>query len=120
MLDVSCLNCNAPLVIVTNLGNITGLVEAAPAGRCIKIRRAPGTVHSYYLNSRLVMREIMEAGKPVPDPAGVPGALRWDVPGSIMLDSASSAGQRVATQGTWELVIDTRTSTVIHFMFKSK
>ena len=66
-----------------------------------------------YLNSTLVMREIMEAGKPVPDPGGVPGALRWNVPGSIMLGSA-----RVATQGTWELVIDTRTSTVLHFVFK--
>ncbi len=60
-----------------------------------------------YLNSRLVMREIMEAGKAVPDPGGVPGALRWDVPGAVS-----------GTKGTWELVIDPKSSTVLHFVFK--
>jgi hypothetical protein len=54
------------------------------------------------------MKEIMEAGKPVPDPAGVPGGLRWNVPGAVN-----------GSKGTWELVIDPKTSTVLHFVFKT-
>ena len=53
----------------------------------------------------------MEAGKAVkavPDPGGVPGGLRWDVPGAVN-----------GSKGTWELVIDTKSSTVLHFVFKS-
>ena len=49
----------------------------------------------------------MEAGKAVPDPGGVPGGLRWDVPGAVN-----------GTQGTWELVIDPKSSKVLHFVFK--
>lgn len=55
----------------------------------------------------MVMQEIMRAGKPVADPGGVPGALRWDVPGAL--------GK---TSGTWQLVVDPATKTVLHFLFK--
>jgi len=51
-----------------------------------------GTKARPYGDSRLVMKEIMEAGKAVPDPGGVPGGLRWDVPGAVN-----------GSKGTWEL-----------------
>ena len=60
-----------------------------------------------YLNSPLTIQEIMAGGKPIPDPGGFPGALRWDVPGAFN-----------GTSGTWELVIDSTTNTVLHFLFK--
>jgi hypothetical protein len=49
----------------------------------------------------------MEAGSPIPDPGGLPGGLRWDVTGTFN-----------GRQGAWELVIDTETNTVVHFLFK--
>lgn len=61
-----------------------------------------------YLNSRLTMREIMEAADPIPDPGGVPGALRWDVPGAFR-----------GSEGTWQLVVDPSSNTVLHFLFRS-
>ncbi|MGH2750228.1 MAG: hypothetical protein ACRDK3_05055 [Actinomycetota bacterium] len=54
------------------------------------------------------MREIMEAADPIPDPGGVPGALRWDVSGAYG-----------GSQGTWQLVVDPNTNTVLHFLFRS-
>lgn len=36
-------------------------------------------------------------------------ALRWDIPGTLN-----------GTKGTWELVIDVDTETVLHFLFNSK
>lgn len=61
-----------------------------------------------YLNSPLTLREIMAAGRPIPDPGGVAGALRWDVPGTFR-----------GSAGTWELVIDPQSRTVLHWLFKS-
>jgi len=60
-----------------------------------------------YLRSSLTIREIMASGNPVSDPGGFPGALRWDVPGAFN-----------GSTGTWELVIDPTTRTVLHFLFK--
>ena len=60
-----------------------------------------------YANSRLTIQEIMNAGRPVPDPGGVPGALRWDVPGTMN-----------GTKGIWELVVDPGTRTILHFLFR--
>jgi len=61
-----------------------------------------------YLRSPLTLREIMAASKPIPDPGGVAGALRWDVPGTFR-----------GSTGTWELVVDPRSKTVLHWLFKS-
>jgi RHS repeat-associated protein len=61
-----------------------------------------------YGNFRLTIQSIMDAGKPIPDPGGVPGALRWDVPGAMN-----------GSPGTWELVVDPKTKTILHFLFKS-
>ena len=60
-----------------------------------------------YNDSALTIQEIMDSVPPRPDPRGVSGALRWDVPGSFR-----------GTKGVWELVVDTRTKTVIHFVFR--
>lgn len=50
--------------------------------------------------------EIMASGVPRPDPRNVPGALRWDVPGSFR-DS----------KGAWELVIQPEDKIIIHFLY---
>jgi hypothetical protein len=49
---------------------------------------------------------IMKAGPGVPDPQGVPGALRWDVAGTFR-----------GSEGTWELVYDTNSNTILHVNF---
>ena len=59
-----------------------------------------------FINSPLLYEEIIKSRIPVPDPRGVQGALRWDVPGSYR-----------GKEGTWELVIDKNTKTVLHFNF---
>ncbi len=66
-----------------------------------------GTLSRPYGSSRLTIQEIMNASAPVPDPGGVPGALRWDVPGTMN-----------GTPGTWELVVNPGTKTILHFLFK--
>ncbi|WP_160356387.1 hemagglutinin repeat-containing protein [Bordetella sp. 02P26C-1] len=61
-----------------------------------------------YGDSRALMQEIIDAKPPSTDPRGVPGALRWDVEGTMN-----------GSKGTYELVVDTNTNTVLHFLFKS-
>ena len=66
-----------------------------------------GTLSRPYGDSRLVIQEIMDAAEPTPDPGGVPGALRWDVPGTMGKSS-----------GTWELVVNPETKMILHFLFR--
>ena len=47
------------------------------------------------------------AGEARPDPGGVTGALRWDVPGAFR-----------GAEGTWELVYDPASNTILHFNFR--
>jgi hypothetical protein len=61
-----------------------------------------------YTGSPLTIQNIIESGNPIPDPGGVPGALRWDVSGTFN-----------GTPGTYELVIDPTTDTILHFQFTS-
>jgi hypothetical protein len=49
----------------------------------------------------------MKAGRPVPDPGGIPGGLRWDVPGTCN-----------GAKGIWELVVDVQNKLIVHFLFK--
>jgi hypothetical protein len=58
-----------------------------------------------YLNSPQTIEEIIQAGRGVPDPGGVAGALRYDVVGSFR-----------GAQGTWELVV-TDANEILHFNF---
>lgn len=67
-----------------------------------------GALARPYNNSNLTVQEIMNAAKPIPDPGGLPGGLRWDVPGSLN-----------GSQGTWQLVVNPTTNEVVHYMFKS-
>jgi hypothetical protein len=66
-----------------------------------------GTLARPYADSRLTIQSIMDASTPVADPGGVPGALRWDVPGTMN-----------GSTGTWQLVVDPQTKTILHFLFK--
>jgi hypothetical protein len=65
-----------------------------------------GRLSRPYLKSPLIAREIMAAKPPIPDPGGVPGALRWDVPGVFR-----------GSNGTWELVVDPKTETILQWNF---
>lgn len=53
------------------------------------------------------MQEIMNSGEPIPDPGGIPGGLKWQAPGSMN-----------GSAGTWELVVDPGSGTVVHYLFK--
>ncbi len=59
-----------------------------------------------FMNSTILVREIMEGSTPKLDPRGAEGAVRWDTPGALN-----------GKPGTWELVIDTNTNTILHFNF---
>src|ERR1700737_177127 len=65
-----------------------------------------GSLSRPYLQSPLTIDELIATGKGVPDPGGLAGALRYDVPGTFR-----------ASEGTWELVADPNTGTIYHFNF---
>lgn len=79
-----------------NTYNFTNTVEGNAASRP-------------YINSPLTIQEIEATGKGVPDPGGLPNALRYDVPGTYN-----------GSRGTYQLVIDPKTNTVYHFLFTGK
>ncbi len=68
-----------------------------------------GELSRPYMKSPLTVNEIMAAGKPIPDPGGIPGGLRWDIPGTFR-----------GSEGTWELVIHPKTEMIYHFNFLSR
>ena len=61
-----------------------------------------------YINSTLIIQNIMKAGKPMVD-SSLETGLKWVVEGSYK-----------GSFGVWELVIDTATDTIVHFLFRSK
>lgn len=61
-----------------------------------------------YVNSRLLVQEIMDSGPGAADPGGIPGGLRWDAPGSFN-----------GSNGTYELVVNPATKQIVHFLFTS-
>lgn len=92
-----------------DLAAARGVSEVVKVGDYALTRTVAGKIAERpYLNSPLTLREIMAAGKPIPDPGGVAGALRWDVPGTFR-----------GSAGTWELVVDPQSKTVLHWLFKS-
>ncbi|KYF73430.1 hypothetical protein BE11_19925 [Sorangium cellulosum] len=62
-----------------------------------------------FMRSPLLIREIMAGGKGIPDPGGLAGALRWDVPGAILNK------ENKFTEGIWELVV--KDDLIVHFNF---
>ena len=74
------------------------------------IKKGPnaGQLSRPYIDSdgtTLLLKEIMESADPVPDTI-LQSGLRWDVSGTFR-----------GSTGTWELVVDTSTNTVVHFNF---
>ncbi|MGJ8634058.1 MAG: FG-GAP-like repeat-containing protein [Luteolibacter sp.] len=65
-----------------------------------------GLLSRPFLGSKSFAREIMKAGKPIPDPGGLAKGLRWDVSGSLR-----------GSRGTFQLVVDTADNTIKHFNF---
>lgn len=59
-----------------------------------------------FLKSQQTINEIISKGGAIPDPGGVPGALRYDVSGSFR-----------GVVGEWELVIDPKSKIIYHFNF---
>ena len=59
-----------------------------------------------YLTSQQTINEIISKGGAIPDPGGIPGALKYNVNGSFR-----------GTLGKWELVLDPKTKTIYHFNF---
>jgi uncharacterized protein RhaS with RHS repeats len=74
-----------------------------------------------YINSPLTIREIISTGRGVPDPGGIPGALRYNVPGSFSSArfSGTAGSEQSISKGTYELVIQPRKNTIYHFLFRS-
>ncbi len=74
------------------------------------IKKEPnaGQLSRPYIDSdstTLLLKEIMESANPVPD-AVLQSGLRWDVSGTFR-----------GSTGTWELVVDMSTNTVVYFNF---
>jgi RHS repeat-associated protein len=60
-----------------------------------------------YMDSTLLMQQLMDATPPSVDPGGIPLGLRWDSPGTMN-----------GSVGAYQLVVDPTTNTVYHFQFK--
>ncbi len=98
-----------PIIPVIARGATSGLSMTRTVAGHLKdiVAKGPfkGEVARPYLKyPQLLVREIMATGKGAPDPRGVAGALRWDVPGTFR-----------GTQGTWELVV--KDDLILHFNF---
>ncbi len=77
------------------------------------VKKGPykGELARPYIDSNgttLLIDEIMQAGTPVKDTV-LKNGLRWDVQGTFR-----------GSTGTWELVVDTSTNTIVHFNFVAK
>jgi hypothetical protein len=59
-----------------------------------------------FMESRLLIQEIMDAAEPIADPQGALNTVRWDVPGTFN-----------GSEGTWELVVNTVDKIIYHFNF---
>ena len=61
-----------------------------------------------YTNSTLTIQNIMKAGKPMAD-SSLKNGLKWVVNGTYN-----------GSSGVWKLVVDAKTNTIVHFLFRSK
>ncbi len=73
------------------------------------VKRGPnaGKLSRPYMKSPHTINEIMASKQPIPDPGGLAGGLRWDVPGTFR-----------GSEGTWELVLHPDSGIIYHFNFK--
>jgi RHS repeat-associated protein len=97
-----------PVVTVVRVGDytLTDTVAAHLGERVGGIGGYSGNLSRPYLESPLTINEIIATGRGVPDPGGLPGALRYDVPGAFR-----------GSEGTWELVVDPNSHIVYHLNF---
>ncbi|SCY50297.1 hypothetical protein SAMN05660668_02847 [Pseudobutyrivibrio sp. AR14] len=66
-----------------------------------------GHINRPYQESKLLIKEIINSGEPIPDPQGT-NALYWEAYGTFN-----------GSEGLYELVIDPETNAVWHFVYKS-
>jgi hypothetical protein len=88
-----------------------GVVESGLArGSHVLTRTVAGSAATRpFVNSRLLIQQILNTGKGVRDPGGIAGALRFDV-----------LGRFGTSAGVYELVINPRTMVVYHFLFRTR
>ncbi len=70
-------------------------------------RLKSGRIDRPYNESGFTIQAILDSVEPVPDPQRAPGAWMWFAPGHFR-----------GSKGVFELLIDTRTNTILHFVFK--
>ena len=114
-----------PLDFLSQAGDgLTGLGMAIPVtrpaliiGEGTKVRRGFNYTNEVlktepsrpYMNSPLLIQEIMSTGRGRPDPGGLRGGLRYDVPGT-----------HGESQGVYELVVTPKDKAIWHYLYKSK
>lgn len=76
-------------------------------GGYITIQEA-GDLTRPYINSNQTIQSIIDGGTPVKD-AILNNGLKWNVPGTFR-----------GTSGTWELVVDMDSNTIVHFLFNGR
>ncbi len=110
--------------IITSLGKLAttamasiGLRGASQVGYTFTKSTAAHLASRPYMNSPLLIEEIMASGKGIPD-ATFKGGMNWKVPGVLGQNLQSEMGASV-TQGVWELGINPTTKEIYHFVFKS-
>jgi len=72
-----------------------------------------------YINN-LTIQEITATGRSVPDPGGIPGALRYDVPGTMSRANVEVGAPNATITGNYELVIHPETNVIYHMLFQSE
>ncbi len=103
-------------VMKTPTAKTNRLIKAAKNGD-LKFSK---TVNNYYVsgerpycNSNQLVEEIMKSKNPIQDPRSATG-LKWEVEGVMHTN-----GMKEPIKGVWELVVDTKTETVWHLLFRT-
>ncbi|EFW06388.1 hypothetical protein HMPREF9488_00275 [Coprobacillus cateniformis] len=76
-------------------------------GEYITIQEA-GDLTRPYINSNQTIQSIIDGGTPVKDTI-LNNGLKWNVPGTFR-----------GITGTWELVVDMDSNTIVHFLFNGR
>ena len=87
--------------------------QCSKVSKCMKSKNAfkftktvLGHTERSYRSSQLLVKEIMNSATGVVDKTAA-NCYKWKVPGTMN-----------KTKGVWELVVNTKTKTVVHFLFK--
>ena len=66
-----------------------------------------GRLERPFMRSNLLIEEIINGSKAVPDPQGIPNLMYWQAPGIFR-----------GSHGSYELLINPKTKTILHFNFR--